>query len=963
MAFGAEPLSKLFVSIGANVDQFDRALGHVDRGMQNAAKSAAQSTSALAKVEQRTNSLGRAFATLGGILATIGIVKMGKDMIGMAMDAVESENLFEVSMGGMAASARAWSEQLGESLKINDYALRKAMGTFNVMATSMGLPTNAAYELAKGVTQLSYDFASFYNLPIEEAFLKMQSGLAGESEPLRRLGIDISETTVKNWALTHGLIQQGEELSQAGKMWARYNVLLEQSSAAQGDLARTIDSPANRLRAFKEQWDKLSISIGKVFLPVVSEALAWLNDIGMPAVEKGLGSLQLAWGQMGDEARNRVLLIAGLLIAGGPLIGAVGIAIKGVAALANAFSILAVVAKTKLNLVAVAVGIVAGIIWQFMEGIGDGVGVLGLQLANLGSTVQRLPGMFALGMGITEAGASLIGWGGALKKARQEIGGIDAVAKLAAEETDDLFGNLLTGIKDASPEWLIEQYENLKALIDGLSKGPPMTPKAREEADMLAVANKALKSTIEEVNKLQMPKTPADFADWGKAIAQGAEKGAQQAKMAIGQVIDALKALHPAAIAAAAAVAAIGQRIADVNLALIANRDQLRAAQDEYSKMGDRLAELNQQLSEAQTRLDKLAQPKLKGMGEMETQMRWVQDQLNRMKLARTMRLPMSEIEKMFPAMSEAQKAFLSALPKTEGALERFLEMLRLQYGLKFDEQLALIGEAAGEAEEELSFEDAIKAIGATKAEIDKLTGAVDAQKAAMAAQKELVDSLQRAMESLNGVLDALKGQLEEAERKQKLVNDALELALGWFIKDRQAMIDMGGAAADQVPIIDAAMTSLLGSVDASVLATTISGTTAITDMQTAYTTAITAINLALATIPTEKTITVTTIYKEPVEEYYDPDTDTVRTRPKRASGGLVTAGIPYLVGEQGRELFVPNRNGSIIPAPQTRELMTASETAKPIVVQFTGPIYANDLQQVEVMAYRVAQKIQERRR
>ena len=107
----------------------------------------------------------------------------------MAMEAVESENLFAESFGSMATKARAWSVKLREELGLNEYTVRRQSGTFYVMFNSMGLGVEKAYELSTGMTQLAYDMASFYNLNPEEAFEKLRAGITGSVEPLRRLGI------------------------------------------------------------------------------------------------------------------------------------------------------------------------------------------------------------------------------------------------------------------------------------------------------------------------------------------------------------------------------------------------------------------------------------------------------------------------------------------------------------------------------------------------------------------------------------------------------------------------------------------------------------------------------------------------------------------------------------------------------------------------------------------------------
>jgi len=117
------------------------------------------------------------------------------------------------------------------------------------------------------MTKLTYDMASFYNLKTEEAFQKLQSGITGEMEPLKRLGILVNETTTKSWALKNGIIKEGQALTETQKVRARYNVILEQTNKAQGDMERTLGSTTNVFRAIKDQVKLLSIEYGKILLP------------------------------------------------------------------------------------------------------------------------------------------------------------------------------------------------------------------------------------------------------------------------------------------------------------------------------------------------------------------------------------------------------------------------------------------------------------------------------------------------------------------------------------------------------------------------------------------------------------------------------------------------------------------------------------------------------------------------
>jgi hypothetical protein len=300
--------------------------------------------------------LGLAGAYLGGrgILGTL------RSFSDAAMAAQESENLFNVSMGQTAGQARQWSKTLAAAIGANDYAIRRNVATFNVMFTSMGTGTEKAYEMAAGLTQLAYDMASFYNLKPEEAFQKLQAGITGETEPLKRLGILVNETAVKNYALTQGWIAQGQELSQVGKVYARYNLIAEQTRKAQGDLVRTADSATNVMRSAKEQWDQTRIALGQALLPTITKVGKALRDMlrsdeFIPRVEQAVNAV-----------KNVAVVGAGLYVfsKGAGFIEAAARALAGLTAsaaglagtniVANASSLATAAKALALNLAAVA---------------------------------------------------------------------------------------------------------------------------------------------------------------------------------------------------------------------------------------------------------------------------------------------------------------------------------------------------------------------------------------------------------------------------------------------------------------------------------------------------------------------------------------------------------------------------------------------------------------------------------
>ena len=240
----------------------------------------------MAGFSKSTTTASRSLAGLGRVVKTVlfayagrALVGVGKDALAMANEVVESENLFAESMRGMSQSAREWSDGLQRDLGLNAYSLRRNVGTFNVMFKSMGMGTQKAYDMATGMTQLAEDMASFYNLPSEEAFAKLRAGITGETEPLKRLGIMVDENTIKQYAMAAGISKTGKEMSQQEKLMARYEAIMAQTATAQGDLARTIDSPANQIRVLNNRLDMIKISLGQAFQPIQSAVLPLLNSL------------------------------------------------------------------------------------------------------------------------------------------------------------------------------------------------------------------------------------------------------------------------------------------------------------------------------------------------------------------------------------------------------------------------------------------------------------------------------------------------------------------------------------------------------------------------------------------------------------------------------------------------------------------------------------------------------------
>ena len=314
-------------------------------------------SAALASAQTSLSSFGAGAMRLGGALTgalTLPITAIGGASIKMAMDAVESENLFTIAFGGMATAARAWSEELSTNLGLNEFELRRTSATLNTMFLSMGLGAKGAFDMATGLTALSGDLASFFNLKPEDAFEKLRSGIVGQTEPLRSLGILVDENTTKTFAYTHGIAAEGAELTQVEKVLARYGTIMAQTSLAQGDLARTIDSPTNQLRIMKEQLGETATAFGMALLPAVTQVISALKRI-MPYLEQAV-----QWfAGLSPAMQTTIIGVAGVLAALGPLIVILGSVATGFAALmpviAPIGAVLAVLATGPIALVIAAI--------------------------------------------------------------------------------------------------------------------------------------------------------------------------------------------------------------------------------------------------------------------------------------------------------------------------------------------------------------------------------------------------------------------------------------------------------------------------------------------------------------------------------------------------------------------------------------------------------------------------------
>lgn len=192
---------------------------------------------------------------------------------------IENMNLFTVSMGEFAKESKEYAEIVSEVMGIDPGEWMRAQGVFMTISTGFGIASDRAATMSKNLTQLGYDISSFYNISVEDAMDKLKSGLAGELEPLRAIGYDLSQAKLEATALALGIDKSVSSMTQAEKAQLRYYAIMNQVTVAQGDMARTLNEPANQLRILKAQFNLAAQSIGSIFIPALNALLPYLTAI------------------------------------------------------------------------------------------------------------------------------------------------------------------------------------------------------------------------------------------------------------------------------------------------------------------------------------------------------------------------------------------------------------------------------------------------------------------------------------------------------------------------------------------------------------------------------------------------------------------------------------------------------------------------------------------------------------
>lgn len=188
-------------------------------------------------------------------------------------DFYEATDLFHNAMGNLSGEADTLISKMQGLLGVDPTKAMTYMATIQSLGTSFGLASDKAYVLSKNLTQLAYDEGSYWNKDVAVTFTAMSSAISGEIEPIRRLGVDLSQARLQQELLSLGFNKQVSSLSQADKAVLRYIAIMKQTANVQGNLAQTIQSPANQIKILKSQLDMLAKSVGSLLYPALKSIL------------------------------------------------------------------------------------------------------------------------------------------------------------------------------------------------------------------------------------------------------------------------------------------------------------------------------------------------------------------------------------------------------------------------------------------------------------------------------------------------------------------------------------------------------------------------------------------------------------------------------------------------------------------------------------------------------------------
>ena len=361
-------------------------------------------TDGLVELETEVRETENSFRSLGSVIAGLGLGYLLKEQftsaVEYASDLTEVQNVVDVTFGETSRQIDQWAQGTLDSVGLSELAAKRYAGTMGAMLKSSGLTGDAVNDMSMSITELAGDMASFYNLDTDAAFEKIRSGISGETEPLKQLGINMSVANLEAYALSQGINTAYSEMSQAEQTTLRYNYLMQQTADAQGDYARNSDSYANQVRHLGEAWQAFTGELASDVLPILNEVVGALGDgvqflsdhwdVIAPILGTVIGSIgAYVVAVKGAETATRLWTIATQLCSGALELSPIGmVAASIVAIIGIIYAVVAAINDVTGSSIS-ATGIIFGAIatagaaiWNIVLGLVNGGISIGVELWN-----------------------------------------------------------------------------------------------------------------------------------------------------------------------------------------------------------------------------------------------------------------------------------------------------------------------------------------------------------------------------------------------------------------------------------------------------------------------------------------------------------------------------------------------------------------------------------------------------
>jgi hypothetical protein len=271
----ASTIPPILIQLQADVTQLKKGLADAESAIKGVDSNVKKASAGMSNFVGTLKTVG---AAMGATFAAAQVANFAKQSVMAASNMQESLSKVRVVFGEGAAEVEKFGASAAQNLGISNQAALEAAGTYGNLFQAFGLGQGEAQKMSTSLVQLAADMASFNNTSIDQAITALRSGLSGETEPLKRFGVALSEVRLKEEALRMGLIKTTSgTLPVAIKSQAAYSLILKDTALAQGDYARTADGTANTMKTLQAKLEDAKVALGEALMPAFRGLLGILN--------------------------------------------------------------------------------------------------------------------------------------------------------------------------------------------------------------------------------------------------------------------------------------------------------------------------------------------------------------------------------------------------------------------------------------------------------------------------------------------------------------------------------------------------------------------------------------------------------------------------------------------------------------------------------------------------------------